>query len=335
MQEPIREDIRTFVELQPDPEKRMALHYAFVFRYLPELLSRNPSAFFCEKPEAWIRKIQVRFSVFELMAHAGSHPTLGYWLVDDPVLRVVSDLRSRSCEVAGRPAVSIEMPVPEMAPLAFFVLLVLDTPAGPFGDAVARVNAEVSHSGPPKPEDHPLGEFQACEGLVFTLERTSEFEVTGQAVLCSIRADGTRSNFGIPMRPKSDEFVSAVAAILNNQLIPKKGQPGESVTQVSSNGSNPAATDGPDCLGSELSRDAATTTKDFEAKTAALDTSDPAGQTSYKNMQPKQLANILIKILGLSVFVHSIPSTITALQSAIQMSRISGLTNDYWYYLIP
>lgn len=41
-------------------------------------------------------------------------------------------------------------------------------------------------------------------------------------------------------------------------------------------------------------------------------------------MKTKQLANVLIKILGLSVVVHSIPALITALLSTMQLRAASG-----------
>jgi hypothetical protein len=48
-------------------------------------------------------------------------------------------------------------------------------------------------------------------------------------------------------------------------------------------------------------------------------------------MKTKQLANILIKILGLSTFVHSIPSIITGLFNVVQANRV-GSPPDYWFY---
>jgi len=49
-------------------------------------------------------------------------------------------------------------------------------------------------------------------------------------------------------------------------------------------------------------------------------------------MKSKQLANVLIKILGLSVFVHSIPSIIGALASYVQRSGEIHGPHDYWLY---
>jgi len=49
-------------------------------------------------------------------------------------------------------------------------------------------------------------------------------------------------------------------------------------------------------------------------------------------MKTKQLANILIKILGLSDIIHSIPSIITPLLS---IWRIRGAAPaEYWLYLV-
>jgi len=48
-------------------------------------------------------------------------------------------------------------------------------------------------------------------------------------------------------------------------------------------------------------------------------------------MKTKQLANILIKILGLSVFVESIPGIITGLYNAVRI-RPAGGPGDFWFY---
>lgn len=48
-------------------------------------------------------------------------------------------------------------------------------------------------------------------------------------------------------------------------------------------------------------------------------------------MKTKQLANVLIKILGLSVLVHSIPTIITGLFNIVR-ARGVGSPGDYWFY---
>jgi hypothetical protein len=48
-------------------------------------------------------------------------------------------------------------------------------------------------------------------------------------------------------------------------------------------------------------------------------------------MKSKQLANVLIKILGLSVFIHSIPNVVTGLYNAVRVSTVRG-TGDWWFY---
>jgi hypothetical protein len=48
-------------------------------------------------------------------------------------------------------------------------------------------------------------------------------------------------------------------------------------------------------------------------------------------MKTKQLANILIKILGLSAFVHSIPGIITGLYNAAR-ARGVGSPGDWWFF---
>ena len=47
-------------------------------------------------------------------------------------------------------------------------------------------------------------------------------------------------------------------------------------------------------------------------------------------MKTKQLANVLIKILGLSVVVHGIPSIFSGLFTILQVPR--GSSGNYWYY---
>ena len=50
-------------------------------------------------------------------------------------------------------------------------------------------------------------------------------------------------------------------------------------------------------------------------------------------MKTKQLANILIKILGLSVIVHGIPSIITGFLPMLQaIGRSSSSGGFYWLY---
>jgi hypothetical protein len=48
-------------------------------------------------------------------------------------------------------------------------------------------------------------------------------------------------------------------------------------------------------------------------------------------MKTKQLANILIKILGLSNLVRSIPAIITGLFNIVR-ARGSGYPGDSWFY---
>lgn len=49
-------------------------------------------------------------------------------------------------------------------------------------------------------------------------------------------------------------------------------------------------------------------------------------------MKTKQLANILIKILGLSVVVHSIPTILAGLFTGFQIR--GGAPNIYWLYAL-
>jgi len=50
-------------------------------------------------------------------------------------------------------------------------------------------------------------------------------------------------------------------------------------------------------------------------------------------MKTKQLANVLIKILGLSVVVHSVPAIMTGLINIIREASIASRSpRDYWFY---
>ena len=48
-------------------------------------------------------------------------------------------------------------------------------------------------------------------------------------------------------------------------------------------------------------------------------------------MKTKQLANVLIKILGLSVVLHSVPAIITGLFNIVRATG-RGSPGDYWFY---
>ncbi len=52
-------------------------------------------------------------------------------------------------------------------------------------------------------------------------------------------------------------------------------------------------------------------------------------------MKSKQLANVLIKILGLSVSVHALPSIFNGLLSLTRSSRGIGLPDMFWSYTLP
>jgi hypothetical protein len=55
-------------------------------------------------------------------------------------------------------------------------------------------------------------------------------------------------------------------------------------------------------------------------------------ETTCRGMKSKQLANVLIKILGLSVVVHSIPGIITGLFTMVRASASRVPPGDYWFY---
>ncbi len=56
--------------------------------------------------------------------------------------------------------------------------------------------------------------------------------------------------------------------------------------------------------------------------------------TPHQNMKTKQLANILIKILGLSVVVHGIPAVISGIFNIVRASKAYGSPSDFWAYPI-
>jgi hypothetical protein len=49
-------------------------------------------------------------------------------------------------------------------------------------------------------------------------------------------------------------------------------------------------------------------------------------------MKSKQLANVLIKILGLSVLVHGIPSIITGLLTLVHARGVGSRGDYFWLY---
>ena len=49
-------------------------------------------------------------------------------------------------------------------------------------------------------------------------------------------------------------------------------------------------------------------------------------------MKSKQLANVLIKILGLSVLVHGIPSILTGLLTLSQARGVGSRGEYFWLY---
>jgi hypothetical protein len=51
-------------------------------------------------------------------------------------------------------------------------------------------------------------------------------------------------------------------------------------------------------------------------------------------MKSKQLANVLIKILGLSVLIQSIPGIITGLYNAVRVREVGG-PGEFWFYPMP
>ena len=51
-------------------------------------------------------------------------------------------------------------------------------------------------------------------------------------------------------------------------------------------------------------------------------------------MKTKQLANVLIKILGLSVCVHSVPGVISGLFS-VARAKGGHVPGEYWFYPLP
>jgi len=50
----------------------------------------------------------------------------------------------------------------------------------------------------------------------------------------------------------------------------------------------------------------------------------------HNNMKSKQLANVLIRILGLSVLVHGIPFIITELFTLVQARGVGSRADYFW-----
>lgn len=50
-------------------------------------------------------------------------------------------------------------------------------------------------------------------------------------------------------------------------------------------------------------------------------------------MNTKQLANVLVKLLGLSVVIHALPGLITGLYNAARIRPVGG-PGDWWFYAL-
>ena len=219
----IHEDNRAFREFYPDPRMRHQVHYAYAYKFLPQYVHQNPSAFFARfRPETPggaqdpTRFIQSNWNMFE--ERSGLVQSGGNIFKDGLAFRRVSDLTMSTLDVADRKVALVQMPAPEQMCEAFFVAVVLlASPAHPesWPDAQARIftleaalTQEEDRSGPP---------FELKTGFV------------GEWI-----KDGGRNNLG-GIRAERDAFLRAVTAGLQAPHLTSTAEftpPGEGVPAI-------------------------------------------------------------------------------------------------------
>ena len=186
---PFEEDCRTLAEFYPDAEERDQLHYTFAHRFFPQYFFANPRGVVRspddpDTVDGDTRYIQARWQMMEQHLELVPLP----FGPGRMVFRRVMDLHAWRQYVVGRPALFVQLPVPESPVRAFFFAMVLE-------DA-------------PPDGDEPGGRF-------ITLERTYQdgdepATERSPGILCEWTADGSHHNSGAPVAPDREAFVRAV-----------------------------------------------------------------------------------------------------------------------------
>ena len=125
MGEKITEDSRPLHAFYPDPKLRSQIHYGFAHRFLPEYVHGDPGGFLAYLNAASIDPTRFIQSRWQMMEEIISLPGVDQGRFDPSVFRRLTELELWTDEVGGRPAAIIQMPVPERAPLAFFIAVVI------------------------------------------------------------------------------------------------------------------------------------------------------------------------------------------------------------------
>jgi len=193
----IEQRIGTFAELYPDGEQASELHYAFAHQFLPWYVWTNASPVFRlthdTTEEDVSQFVRARWGVHFLQMAGLRGPF--------DTADMVSDLRARRILVGHRDAILVTMPEPPRVTRAFFVLL------------VAMVSPEQMATS-----DDPTD--LVAQVRAFTLERSAAQGEDGPprmrapAVLGEWSGPGQHSNHGQLRAATADEFVAAVAAML-------------------------------------------------------------------------------------------------------------------------
>jgi len=216
----LKEDIRTLAEFYPDPRVRAQLHYAFAHRFLPDYAHRHPLNFVLHDGTDPSRFVQARWQMFERLS--GLQPLLGP-TDDGPVFRRVGDLTASAEEIAGYPAILIQMPMPEESAGAFFVMVVLLTQLEPFRALEASLRQAMAHSGP-RVDESLVAALRLTPCRYFTLERSAALQGTERAVtvgsFCEWIPKGLHHNFGLHLPVRRDAFVKAASHALSRPLAP-------------------------------------------------------------------------------------------------------------------
>ena len=197
------EDIRPLGELYPDLEIRCMVHYTFVYRFLPAYIHRNPRAFFGgvhglnndASSEASRRYLGARWNMMEHEMHLVPYGTRRAALFHAP-----ADLELWRERVGEFPAIILQMPPPELPPAAAFVGCLL------------QVKTE-------HPETWPLD----ATARIFTLEScaVAGADPPEDGVLCELKQEGGRLNYGLAVPSRRDAFVSAVNSVLRMTPPPR------------------------------------------------------------------------------------------------------------------
>jgi hypothetical protein len=197
----IEEDSRTLREFYPDPALRHQVHYAFAHQFLPRYVQRNPYAFFsylynqdlpggAAEPTRFIHS---RWSaIFE--QGAGLTAQQGGPFRGGMVLRRVTDLTMSIQELSGRASALIQMPTPEESPEAYFICVVLQSPAA-----------------------HASSWPRNVQARVFTLEAMHSERPEGKTgVVCEWTREGQHRNLGFGVPADREAFLRAVTTVLQS-----------------------------------------------------------------------------------------------------------------------